>query len=87
MAASAANEQMTPTTPTTRPTLNKPCSKGRNTCVIDKRESHSRRPGWPATVKSKTHEPMVKASVMMAAVAALSDMDAANSAMAPISRP
>ena len=29
--ASAANAQMTPTTPTTKPTLNKPCSKGRNT--------------------------------------------------------
>jgi hypothetical protein len=69
--ASVAKAQMPQTTPTSRPTLNSPCSKGRNTCVIDRRESQSSSPGCPASAKSRTHDPIVKARVMMAAVAAL----------------
>ena len=45
------------------------------------------RPAGPASAKSSTQEPIVKASVTIAAVAALSEIAAANSAMAPTSRP
>ena len=55
--------------------------------LCDNREIHSSRPGWPAKPKSKTQEPMVNASATIAAVAALSEIAAANSAMAPTNRP
>src|SRR5437588_3830930 len=87
MPAKVAKAQMTPVTLTIRFTDSRPCSNGRNTCVNDSRAIHSSRPGWPARVKSKTHEPSVNASVTIAAVAELSEIDAANSAMAPTSKP
>ena len=86
-AASAAKPPMAATTPETRPTDSSPCSKLRSTCVSDSRPTHSSTPGWPAKAKSKTHEPIVNASVTIAAVAELSEMAAENSAMAPTSRP
>ena len=73
--------------PTTRPTDNRPCSNVCKTCVNDRAAIHSSRPGRPATVKSSTQEPIVKARVTIAAVAALSDTDAENSAMAPTNKP
>ena len=86
-AASAAKPQIAATMPNTRPADSSPCSKGRSVCVSDNRDIHSSTPGWPASAKSSTQEPIVKASVMIAAVAALSEMAAANSAMAPTSKP
>ncbi len=59
----------------------------RSAWVSDKRDSQSKKPGRPATVKSSTQEPIVTASVTIAAVAALSDIDAANNASAPTSSP
>jgi hypothetical protein len=80
----AANPSMTDAVPTTRPTEKRPRSNERNICVSERRESQSRKPGLPAAVKSSTQEPMVKASATIAAVAALSETDAANNASAPI---
>jgi len=87
MAASAAKPTIAATAPNTRPMDNSPCSKLRSVWVSDRRETHSKSPGCPASAKSSTHEPMVTASVMMAAVAALSAIAAAASAIAATSRP
>ena len=73
--------------PATRLADSSPCSNVRSAWVNDRRDSQSNKPGRPAAVKSSTHEPMVKASVRIAAVAALSDIEAANNAIAPTSRP
>ena len=86
-ADSAAKPQIAAMTPRRRPGDRSPCSKVRSVCVSDKRDNHSSAPGWPAKAKSRTQEPMVKASAMIAAVAELSEMLAANSAMAPTSKP
>ena len=76
-AASAAKPQIAATIPSTRPADRSPCSKLRSVCVSDRRDTHSSTPGCPASAKSSTQEPMVKASVTMAAVAELSEMLAA----------
>ena len=73
--------------PDMRPTESSPCSKLRSVCVSDNRDIHSSTPGWPASAKSSTQEPIVKASAMIAAVAELSETAAENSAMAPTSKP
>src|SRR3954454_1488998 len=73
--------------PTTRALDSNPCSKLRKVCVRDSCESQPRTPGCPAAVKSSTQEPIVKASVTIAAVAALSEIEAAKSAIEPISIP
>ena len=73
--------------PSAVPAENRPCSKPRSACVKESRAIQSNTPGRPATVKSSTQEPMVKASVTIAAVAALSAMAAANSATEPTSNP
>src|SRR5262249_37583193 len=85
--ASAAKPAITAAMPRASPIHSSPCSKRRNGCVNDRSAIHSTRPGGPATVKSSTHDPMVNASVTMAAVAALSDTAAANKAIAPTSEP
>jgi len=87
MLASAANPVVATATPATMFSDRSPCSKLRTIGVSDRPAIHSSRPGRPASVKSSTQEPTVKASVTMAAVALLSVIDAANSAMAPISIP
>ena len=56
-------------------------------CVSEICESHPSTPECPAAVKSSTHEPMVTAKTMMAAVALLSETAAANKAIDPISNP
>ena len=73
--------------PNKRPADRSPCSNGRSVCVSDNCDIHPSAPGCPASAKSSTQEPIVKASVMIAAVAALSEMLAENSAMAPINTP
>ena len=73
--------------PRTRPTDSSPCSNGRNVWVRDSFAIHESSPGLPATAKSRTQDPMVTASAIIAAVAALSEIDAENSASAPIRRP
>jgi hypothetical protein len=55
--------------------------------VSEKWANHSSHPGRPAMVKSTTQDPIVNASVTIAAVALLSVIDAAKRATAPISRP
>jgi len=59
----------------------------RNTWVNDGRAYPFEKAGMTGHRKIQHHEPIVKASVTIAAVAALSDIDAANSAMAPTSNP
>ena len=86
-ADSAAKPPIAATMPKRRPIDRSPCSKVRSVCVSDKRAIHSSAPGCPAKAKSRTQEPIVKARAMIAAVAELSEMLAANSAMAPTSRP
>ena len=87
MTASAVKPRIAPAIPTTRPADNNPCSNGRSVCVREICESQPSTPECPAAVKSSTHDPMVTAKTMMAAVALLSEMAAANSAIAPISIP
>src|SRR3954454_14732648 len=87
IAQSAANTAMAAAIPTTSPADNRPRSNERSVCVSDRRESQSRSPGRPAAVKSNTQDPIVKDSAMMAAVAALSEIEAANSEIAPIRSP
>src|SRR4029077_13734582 len=82
-AASAAKPQIAATIPSTRPADRSPSSKPRSVCVSDRRDTHSSTPGCPASAKSSTQEPIVKASATIAAVAELSEMLAENSAMAP----
>ena len=86
-AASAAKPPIAARIPNKRLADRRPCSKTRSVCVSDNRDIHPSTPGCPESAKSSTHEPMVKASVMIAAVAALSEMLAENSAMAPIKMP
>ena len=86
-ADSAAKPAIAATTPSRRPMEKSPCSKVRSVCVSDNRATQSSAPGCPAKAKSRTQEPIVKARAMIAAVAELSEMLAANSAMAPTSRP
>ena len=86
-AARAAKPPMAARMPTTSPIDRSPCSNVRRAWLSDSREIQPSRPGLPASVKSSTHEPIVNAKVTMAAVAAPSEMDAANNAMAPISKP
>ena len=85
--ASAMRPKVTDTVPSTRPPESSPCSNGRSVWVSDSFAIHDNNPGLPATVKSKTHDPIVTASAMIAAVAALSAIDAESSASAPTSRP
>ncbi len=86
-AASAAKPQIVASTPNKRPAERSPCSNGRSVCVSDNWDIHPSTPGCPASAKSSTQEPMVKARVMIAAVAALSEMLAEKSAMVPTKRP
>ena len=85
--ASAAKPQIGASMPNKRPADRSPCSNGRSVCVSDNWDIHPSMPGCPTSAKSSTQEPMVKARVMIAAVAALSEMLAENSAMAPTNRP
>ena len=87
MAASTQKPRIAAASPTTNPVDSSPCSNVRSVCVRDRLESKPSTPGWPARAKSITQEPMVKESVIIAAVAALSEMAAENSAIAPISKP
>src|SRR5262245_51382419 len=87
MPASARQAAATATAPAVIAAENKPCSKLRRICVNDRRETHSNKPGRPAAVKSTTQDPIVTASAIIAAVAALSQIDAANNATAPTSAP
>src|SRR5262249_50285851 len=84
---SAARPATTAKMPTTRPADSRPCSKLRKVCVNDIWAAHADQPEPPARVKSTTQDPIVAASAMMAAVAELSDIVAANSAIAPTRRP
>ena len=79
--------KITHVVPSTRPPDSSPCSNGRIVWVSDSCAIHDSSPGLPATVKSRTHDPMVTAKATIAAVAALSEIDAENSASAPTSRP
>ena len=82
-----AGPKITQAAASTRPPDSNPCSNGRSVWVNDNCAIHDSSPGLPATVKSRTHDPIVTASAIIAAVAALSAIDAENSASAPTSRP
>jgi hypothetical protein len=73
--------------PSTSPAGKTPCSNVRSVCVNDKRDKESKMPVCPASAKSRTQEPTVTASVMIAAVAELSAIDAAASAIAATRTP
>jgi hypothetical protein len=87
MVAKVQKPTMAATMPAIKPADSRPVSKVRSAGVKERWASQPATPELPAVVKSRTQEPMVKASAMIAAVAEESEIDAANSAIAPISRP
>src|SRR6516225_11900965 len=81
MAASAAKPAIAANIPKTTAAEKRPCSKVRNAWVKERRDIQPKMPDWPASAKSNAHEPIVKPSVTMAAVAELSEIAAAKSAI------
>src|SRR6476660_8608328 len=81
--AGAMKPKVTQAAPSTRPPESNPCSNGRSIWVSDRCAIHDSSPGLPATVKSRTHDPMVTAKATIAAVAALSEIAAENNASEP----
>jgi hypothetical protein len=77
MAASAAKLAIAAHIPKTSPAERSPCSNVRNAWVRERRDIQPKVPDWPASAKSITHDPIVKPSVTMAAVAELSEIAAA----------